>query len=198
MPSRFQLAQERFAIPLSVAYADPPYPGCANLYPEKSEVDHRGLVADLCRRFPDGWALSTSTPALREVLALCPAEVRVAAWVKPFASFKPNVNPGYCWEPVIFMGGRGHVRADPTIRDFHSENITLKKGMVGAKPPGFCRWVFDLLGLRPGDQLADLYPGSGAVTEAARAYGLEVRALAWAIEPEPRAPSGQASLEGFL
>jgi hypothetical protein len=36
--------------------------------------------------------------------------------------------------------------------------------VVGAKPPDFCAWLFDLLGALPGDSLDDLYPGSGIVT----------------------------------
>jgi hypothetical protein len=145
------------------AYADPPYPGQARRYPEKTEVDHRELIEMLCQDFPDGWALSTSSPALRDVLAMCPGDVRVAAWVKPFAIFKPNVNPGYTWEPVIFRGGRKRDRYEPTVRDFLSCNITLKKGLVGAKPEAFCFWLFDLLGARPEDELVDLFPGTGIV-----------------------------------
>ena len=104
---------------MKFAYADPPYPGCAHLYPEKREVDHDALIRRLFYDYPDGWALSTNTPSLRELLNLCPPEVRVAAWVKPFAVFKPNVNPAYAWEPVIWMGGRKkRGREDPTVRDW--------------------------------------------------------------------------------
>jgi hypothetical protein len=39
----------------------------------------------------------------------------------------------------------------------------------GAKPAAFCWWLFDLLGALPGDDLVDLFPGSGGV---ARAWGL--------------------------
>jgi hypothetical protein len=52
------------------------------------------------------------------------------------------------------------------VRDWVAESITLKRGLTGAKPRGFCRWVFDLLGARKGDTLDDLFPGSGAVTAA--------------------------------
>ncbi len=38
------------------------------------------------------------------------------------------------------------------------------------KPPQFALWVFAQLGARSGDQLADLYPGSGAVSEAWRRH----------------------------
>lgn len=88
----------------------------------------------------------------------------VAAWVKPFAVFKPNVNPGYCWEPVIFRGARtGRSRQKKTVRDFLECSITLRKGLVGAKPREFCFWVFDLLGLASSDSFSDLYPGTGIV-----------------------------------
>jgi hypothetical protein len=36
------------------------------------------------------------------------------------------------------------------------------------KPPRFAVWMFGQLGARAGDELVDLYPGSGAITEAWR------------------------------
>jgi hypothetical protein len=160
---------------MKFAYADPPYPGCGGRYVEKTEVDHHELVAHLVENYPDGWALSTSSPALRNIIVLCPADCRIAAWVKPFAVFKPNVNPAYTWEPVIFRGGRKGDRKRATVRDWHSENITLKKGLVGAKPPGFNRWILDLLGVLPGDTLDDLFPGTNSMADA----------LAAALEGKP-------------
>jgi hypothetical protein len=45
-----------------------------------------------------------------------------------------------------------------------AENITLKKGLTGAKPPRFCRWLFSALNAtEPEDTLADLFPGTGIV-----------------------------------
>lgn len=41
--------------------------------------------------------------------------------------------------------------------------ITLKKGLTGAKPEAFCRWVLDLLNFQPGDTLDDLFPGTGVM-----------------------------------
>lgn len=148
------------------AYADPPYPGCAGRYPENTEVDHPALIARLVDEYPDGWALSTHSPALRELLPLCPEDVRVLSWVKPFAVFKPNVGVAYAWEPVILRGGRRRTRQQPTVRDWVAEGITLKRGLVGAKPDAFCYWLFEVLGAQAGDTLDDLYPGSGAVTRA--------------------------------
>lgn len=152
------------------AYADPPYIGQARKHYGKEatyggEVDHRELVERLCQDYPDGWALSCSVPSLQEILSYCPSDVRVMAWVKPFASFKPGVNPAYAWEPVIVRGGRKRGRDKPTVRDWVAANITLKKGLSGAKPRDFCRWLFAVLGMEPGDELTDLYPGTGIVTQ---------------------------------
>lgn len=73
--------------PKRFGYADPPYPGKAARYykdhPDYAgEVDHRLLIESLVNEFPDGWALSTSAESLRDVLLLCPPDVRVAAWVR--------------------------------------------------------------------------------------------------------------------
>lgn len=153
------------------AYADPPYVGQAKKHYGKEasyagEVDHAGLIEMLCRDFPDGWALSASSPSLRAILPLCPPDVRVAAWVKPFASFKANVNPAYAWEPVIWRGGRKRGRKAQTVRDWVRCNITLRRGLSGVKPEPFSFWLFDLLGMEPSDDLVDVFPGSGAVTNA--------------------------------
>ena len=152
---------------MKVAFADPPYVGQALKHYGEEEVDHPALIASLCKDYPDGWALSCSSPSLRTLLPLCPPDVRVMAWVKPFAIFKPNVNPAYAWEPVIVRGGRQpRDRSEPTVRDWVSANITLKRGLVGVKPDAFCFWLFEVLGLFPDDTFVDLFPGSGAVTRA--------------------------------
>ncbi|KKM95084.1 hypothetical protein LCGC14_1191850 [marine sediment metagenome] len=148
---------------MKVAYADPPYIGQAKRYPEKQEVDHTKLIKHL--NTYDAWALSASSPSLKIILPMCPDDVRIAAWVKPFCSFKPNVNPAYAWEPIIFRGARKRSRDIPTVRDWVSVNITLKKGLVGAKPKEFCFWLFNLLGLNKDDTLDDLYPGTGIVSQ---------------------------------
>jgi len=149
------------------AYADPPYPGQARKLYHCSEIDHRILINSLELNWPDGWALSTSSSALKSILELCPDDVRVAAWVKPFASFKPGVNPAYTWEPVIWRGGRPRARDEPTARDHLSEPITLQKGLCGAKPLAFNLWILELLGFLPGeDTLDDLFPGTRGMSRA--------------------------------
>lgn len=163
------------------AYADPPYLGCGSKYapfhPQAMDWNdinrHAELVLQLTKEFPDGWAMSASSVSLGQIMGIyyMPADVRVAAWVKPFAVFKPNVNPAYAWEPVIFRGGRKRSRKEPTVRDWHSENITMRKGLPGAKPPGFALWIAQLLGAdwKQGDEIVDLFPGTGAMSSVWRA-----------------------------
>lgn len=160
--------------PLRLCYADPPYPGNADLYAGHvdfaGEVDHAALVEQLCDEFPDGWALSTSAAALRDVLALCPSTVRVAAWVRGERP-TPSYAPLSSWEPVIINGGRAYLSAVDARRldalvYAAKPRTTDPRRVIGAKPAAFCWWLFDLLGALPGDELVDLFPGSGGVARA--------------------------------
>lgn len=165
------------------AYADPPYLGCCKLYDHEHGEEggcwddvrtHAQLIHALVNVFTDGRALSASSPSLRAIL---PEDVRVASWVKPFCAFKRGVRPCYAWEPVIFWRGRNPpmVSHPPPVKggeqttpkDFIAESITLKKGLTGAKPDKVCQWILDLLGYREGDEIVDLYPGTGAMGRAA-------------------------------
>ena len=157
------------------AYADPPYLGCGQklyggLHPDAADYDnpetHRQLIVRLCDEFPDGWGMSLHSPSLQVILPMCPSDVRVMAWVKPFAVFKANVTVAYAWEPVIVRGGRKRPREMPTVRDWVSEVITLQRGCPGAKPERFVFWLLDVLNVRHDDEFVDLFPGSGAVAMA--------------------------------
>jgi len=161
------------------AYADPPYVGQAKRHYQCAEVDHGELITRLLVEFPDGWALSASSPSLRTILNFCPADVRVAVWCKSFCAFKRGVRPAYAWEPVIFRGGRnpcnGHKAVIPakngkqtTPKDFIVEPITLQKGLVGAKPERVCLWILSLLNVQFDDEVIDLFPGTGVMTRVAR------------------------------
>lgn len=171
---------------MKIAYSDPPYLGCCAKYdhyhPDGKCWDdvetYRLHIESLTADYPDGWALSASSVSLRTLLPLCPPDVRVAAWVKPFCAFKRGVRPAYGWEPVIFRGGRnpsnGHSHPPPvkggqqtTPKDFIAESITLKKGLTGAKPERVCRWILELLNVREGDEVVDLFPGTAAMSRIA-------------------------------
>lgn len=150
---------------VKLAYADPPYPGNAEKiygdHPDYAgEVDHAELLERLVGY--DGWALSTSAAALQDVLPLCPPRHRVLAWVKHSITVS--------WEPVIVYsarqvsGLRDWVAVEP---DSYQWRPRPDGYVTGQKPEAFCRWMFDWLGATPGDDdLDDLFPGSGAVTEA--------------------------------
>jgi len=155
---------------MKFAYADPPYVGYARRYEEKMEVDHADLIERLGSF--DGWALSASSPSLKILLPMCPEDVRVGAWVKPFCSW--NTNPAYAWEPVIFRGGRKKPKF-PVVRDWISVVAPIKKGMVGTKPEMFCYWMFEILGAQRGDEFVDVFPGSGAVTRAWETWSAQLK-----------------------
>ena len=177
--------------PMRFACADPPYLGQCGRY----DHDHRGilnrqpvswepvcwddlrthelLIRRLSTVYPDGWALSASAPSLKQLLPLCPDDVRIAAWVKPFAAFKRNVRNAYTWEPVILRGGRLSSKdGAPVTRDHWTdpealrESITMKKGLTGVKPAAFNEWVLKMLGFMGSDQMDDLFPGKGGMALA--------------------------------
>ncbi len=159
------------------AYADPPYPGLARKYykadPRCAEVDHVELIFRLRRDFPDGWALSTSAAALQDVIALCPPGTRTCPWIRGARRGKAW-RPRNAWEPLLVFGGRprqigvaeglsdvllggGHQRSHPGA-------------LVGMKPAAFAEWMFRQLGASLGDELVDLFPGSGAIGRAWQLY----------------------------
>lgn len=154
-----------------IAYADPPYPGCAHLYKDHpdfaGEVDHAALVSSLLKDF-DGFVLHSSSPAIFDVAPLLAGSgVRCMSWVKGFAAFKRNVSVAYAWEPVYVRAARKPVVSKRLVmRDWVECSMTLRRGLCGAKPEKVCHWAFEMVGARPDDDLVDLFPGTGAVTKA--------------------------------
>jgi hypothetical protein len=158
---------------MRLCYSDPPYIGQAKRHYSHDpsgipaeEVDYPELIEKL--RLYDGWALSASSPSLHILIPMVP-EARVAAWVKPWCSWKPTHRVQYAWEPVLFVPTRPKgSKQVPSVRDFVSANITMRRGTHGAKPDGFCDWILNILGYQPGDTVDDLFPGSGAFTNAVK------------------------------
>jgi len=159
------------AQPMRFCYADPPYPGLANRYygdqpTYAGEVDHAELIASLEASGYHGWALSTSAKALRDVLPLCPPppESRVCPWVKPIGAAPLTYGPHNTWEPLIVVRGR---KLRPGFRDWLSAAPARGGGTLpGRKPIAFCAFLFQQLGMLPGDELVDLFPGTGVVSRA--------------------------------
>lgn len=167
-----QVATDR---PMHFAYADPPYPGLARRYYGCDEVDHAELIARLVEDYPDGWALSTSAEALRDVWALCPPkpETRLHVWVNGPRKVK-SYRALHAFEALLVAGGRA--RPEPIVEDlsdaliFGGRQPSHPGALVGMKPAPFCEWLFRLLGAARGDALDDLFPGSGAVGRAWALY----------------------------
>lgn len=166
---------------MMIDYADPPYLGCGKLYaehhPDALDWDdpriHESLVEKL-QDEADGWVLHLSaTPESIALYSRITANTgaRWCSWVKGFAAFKRNVPVAYAWEPVIIKAARKPVVSKRLVmRDWIQESVTLKRGLTGAKPEAVCHWAFELAAARPDDHLADLFPGTGAVTEAWRTW----------------------------
>lgn len=87
----------------------------------------------------------------------------------------PDYKVAYAWEPVIVKACRKPVVSGRvTMRDWIAQSIALKRGLVGAKPEAVCRWAFEVVGAEPQDELIDMFPGTGAVTDAWDAWRRQV------------------------
>lgn len=189
---------------LRLCYADPPYDELSAKYyrdhPDfAGEVDSCALVGRLLDEFPDGWALSCSARSLPKIMKVCPDEVRVCAWTKGARAprYQP-LNPLSSWEPVIVYGCRPQPSRSPgehvvdTLVHGVRPRLTDPKRVTGAKPAAFIWWLFDLMGLLPGDELVDLFPGSGGVTRAWELFNAPDVLRSAAAEPDASGDAGGA------
>lgn len=159
---------------MRIAALDPPYIGQSQRHygdhPDfAGEVDHLELLRST--KEYDGWFLHCSAPTLPLITRWADevgvAPYRIMAWVKPFAAFKRNVPVAYAWEPVLVSPARKPTVTGRTVmRDWCAESITMQRGLSGAKPEVVSRWLFEVVGAEPGDELVDVFPGSGAITAA--------------------------------
>jgi hypothetical protein len=112
--------------------------------------------------------------SLPTILRLCPDDVVTLAWFKPIAPPLGD-HRRYNWEPVILRPlrryGPGYV---PTAVVASPPQFTFREKpeshVIGEKPEAFAHWVYAAAGLTPGDELVDLFPGSGAMTRAHATY----------------------------
>ena len=182
---------------MRLAIADPPYLGRANRYygdgcgygygegradshPEASKWDsvetHWQLVDELEANY-DGWAIALSVHSLSQYLTKIETDsrngIRVMAWHKP-ASVPSGNRVGSYWEPVIVRipasrkgWGKGKKTKDVLIANPN------RIGFVGSKPIEWTYWILDVLGYEQGDEVIDLFNGSGAVNKAIQQYERE-------------------------
>jgi hypothetical protein len=148
--------------------------GQADNHPEASIWDdperHRQLVSELESNF-DGWAIAMSVHSLSTYLRVIETDsrngIRVCVWDKGNAVTSGNRITNV-WEPVI-------VRIPQDRKGWKSELqrttdvlhcAAPRKNFVGSKPLEWTNWALDLMGYKDGDEVTDLFHGSGAVSQA--------------------------------
>lgn len=161
---------------MKFAYADPPYFKMGkklygDLHPEAGKWDtqeaHLDLMNELIVNY-DGFAYSSNPRDLHWILPEFP-ELRVCAWVKTFHQIRPTTVQ-YAWEIVLLHGGRKDNKRKPMVRDWFQGNATRKKGLAGAKSLEFNTWILELLNYKKGDELHDLFAGTGGMAEAIKLF----------------------------
>lgn len=151
-------------------YADPPYFGMGKKMYQKhhdeafifdDRMTHIDLMINLNNEY-DGWALSCNPRDLVWLLPEAPDKTRVAVWVKPYAQIRP-VMTQYMYECVLFKTNKKLGSRKPMVKDWLMTSPTRKTGLQGAKPDEFNKWILDLLGYENGDELVDLFKGTGSM-----------------------------------
>jgi len=185
---------------MKLAIADPPYLGRANRWygngcgdgygigradehPEAYLWDkpetHIEMVRQLERDY-DGWAIAMTVHSLSTYLSVIETDsrngIRVMAWIKTKA-VPSGSRIATSWEPVIVKvpaERRGH-GTGKSIKDHLIANPD-GIGFVGAKPAAWTEWVLNAMGYQEGDEVTDLFAGSGSVANAVAdmAYKLDL------------------------
>lgn len=177
---------------MKLCIADPPYlgravrwygeGGCgdgrgtnqADNHPDAAQWDdperHKQLVSELEAKF-DGWAIAMSVHSLSTYLSVVETDsrngIRVCVWHKPNAITSGSRITNH-WEPVLVRvpkERRGWASGMERTKDVLIAG-TPNIGFRGAKPKEWTLWVLGLLGYEKGDDVTDLFNGSGAVQYA--------------------------------
>jgi len=102
---------------------------------------------------------------------------------RPHATAHHAVN---AWEPVIYVPVPSRTAGSTRRVDALAHGVTVMRTLpgrvIGAKPPAFCRWVFDLIGAGAHDSFDDLFPGSGIVSRTWDLYAAAARDTSSAME----------------
>ncbi len=153
---------------MKFAYADPPYLYAAQrTYGVKAAAydeleTHIALIQHLHRAFPDGWALSMNPSNLTDLARHFPPGARVCSWIKTNPT-PLHTEIRYTWEPLILWRGHRRPQVDVLNDSLICSTYNGHK-LRGSKPKAFNRWVLALLGYEPGDDVTDLFPGTGGLS----------------------------------
>lgn len=145
--------------------------GAPEFHPDAHEWDdpvkHIALMSHLEDEF-DGWAVAASAKTLAPLIGTADhLGARLAIWHVTNA-IPDGARVRSTWEAVFYRvpDGRRAVGTGHRVPDLLSA-AHPRSGFVGAKPEAWTRWVLDLLGFCPDDEVIDVFPGSGAVSRAA-------------------------------
>tara|TARA_R110000868_G_scaffold65361_2_gene195549 strand:- start:18 stop:596 length:579 start_codon:yes stop_codon:yes gene_type:complete len=180
---------------MKLCIADPPYlgravrwygaGGCGNgrgggqadNHPEAYLWDmpetHINLVKELQDNY-DGWAIAMTVHSLSTYMQAVETNsrngIRVLSWIKP-GSVPSGNRILNTWEPVLIQvpTSRKNYKSGKSMRDV-LEAAPLRSNFIGAKPEAWTHWVLDALGYQNGDEVTDMFGGSGAVQNAINSY----------------------------
>jgi len=143
----------------------------ADFHPAAAEWDdprrHRQLLEELHDTY-DGWAIATTLDGL-DAYAPAPGGTRHLIWHKRRAMPNGGRIASTCEAVLVYPPPARLARAGSlTVPDLLSCSPPAI-GFPGAKPPQWTRWVLDALAYDQDlDEVVDVFPGSGSVTNAAR------------------------------
>ena len=139
---------------MKLAIADPPYLGRAALWYGGKGRGKQGTVGRAAGR---GCLTPEFHPAAHEWDSLAPSRSAV-----PISGARVL--------PEQAMAQPSNSTSSTTISSMCLAGLSAAhpvSGFVGSKPSAWTHWVLDLLGFQPGDEVTDVFPGSGAVERAA-------------------------------
>jgi hypothetical protein len=127
---------------------------------------HRALLEQLLDEY-DGWAIATTSDGITHYCPL-PVPARIMVWhkLRPIPTAHRLTSS---WEAVIVYVPEGR-RGRPPLGQVPDvlRCASPSNGFVGTKPREWTRWVLDAFGYDQAvDELVDLFPGSGAVSNEA-------------------------------
>jgi hypothetical protein len=134
---------------------------------------HINLVKELQDNY-DGWAIAMTVHSLSTYMQAVETNsrngIRVMSWVKPSAVPSGN-RIRNTWEPVLVQvpDSRKNYKSGKSMQDVLKAD-PLRRNFVGAKPEAWTHWVLDAMGYQDGDEVIDMFEGSGAVNNAIQSY----------------------------
>ena len=137
---------------------------------------HKNLIKRLESDY-DGFALCLAHDNLQQLLPLFKTKVKVCIWHKWTLPSRSCISNGY--EPVIIKVPEKRKGA---IKGLTTPDVMIYQkregmGFAGRKPKAFTHWILDLLQYQDGDEIDDLFNGSGAVIESINTYSSATRSL---------------------